>query len=554
MIRVVLFLTAVGLIAFGAAWFADRPGDVLITWLGYRIETSLMVLIGAVAFIVVSSVLVWSIFRAILRSPDLISRIIRDRRGTRGYQAISRGMIAVGAGDARAAKKYADEAQRLARTEPLTLLLSAQTAQLSGDRRAAERAFREMAAREDTKLIGLHGLFIEAQRRDDPSAARTYAEEAAAAAPSLTWAGEAVLAFRYGEGDWAGALERLEANHKAHLVSKNAYRRQRAVLLTARAMAVEDTDRDAAIAFAQEAVKLQPDLVPAAALAGRLLAETGDPRKAARVIDKAWRTQPHPDLADAYMHLRHGDSARERFTRIEQLADKMPGDPESGLALARAALDAQEFAKARAALAPLLDKPTRRVCMLMAELEEREHADEGRARQWMARALHAARDPAWTADGVVSEHWMPVSPVSGRLDAFQWRVPLEELGEPKPAIEIEERTPTVLMAARLPAEARVDSSLGTTPSGPASAVATASDSLAEGSSGSAAAASAAATLPATGSQATGPGARRPRPAPSPERIIPLAHAPDDPGPDGEPEADNGTVVPLPAEAWRRTTR
>ena len=62
----------------------------------------------------------------------------------------------------------------------------------------------------------------------------------------------------------------------------------------------------------------------------------------------------------------------------------------------------------------------------MAEIEQRESGDEGRAREWMARALHAARDPAWTADGFVSDRWMPVSPVSGRLDAFQWKVPLAE--------------------------------------------------------------------------------------------------------------------------------
>jgi HemY protein len=641
MIRVVLFLTAVGLLAFGVAWFADRPGDVVITWMGYRLETSLMVLIGAAAFIAVSSVMIWGIFRAISRSPDLISRILRDRRGTRGYQAISRGMIAVGAGDARAAKRHADEAARLASSEPLTLLLSAQTAQLSGDRRAAERAFRKMAARDDTKLIGLHGLFVEAQRNDDPAAARTYAEEAAAASPSLTWAGEAVLAFRYGDGDWAGALERLEANHKAHLVAKNAYKRQRAVLLTARAMAVEETDRDAAIAFAQEAVKLQGDLVPAAALAGRLLAESGDTRRAARVIDKAWRAQPHPDLADAYMHLHGGASARDRLNRIEQLAGKAPDDPESGLALARAALDAQEFAKARQALAPLKDQPTRRVCLLMAELEEREHADLGRARQWMARALHAAPDPAWTADGVVSDHWMPVSPVSGRLDAFEWRVPLEELGERKPAIEIEERTPTVLMAATVNEDARASradertttidatataSAPSPAPNVPAAAAGpglfglqpnapvtpggtsqaadapgaaassvtppappelsaqgsalpvvppptppliTAADGTApaNGTSSGAGAASAdssveAPVVPTAGvatagapaaaqsSAPAGPGGRKPRAQPAPERIIPLAHAPDDPGPDAD--EDHGTVVPMPKDAWRRT--
>jgi HemY protein len=61
---------------------------------------------------------------------------------------------------------------------------------------------------------------------------------------------------------------------------------------------------------------------------------------------------------------------------------------------------------------------------MMAALERAEHGDEGRAREWMARALNAAPDPQWTADGYVSDRWLPVSPISGRLDAFEWRVPL----------------------------------------------------------------------------------------------------------------------------------
>src|SRR5262249_32966173 len=136
----------------------------------------------------------------------------------------------------------------------------------------------------------------------------------------------------------------------------------------------------------------------------------------------------HPDLADTYAYLRPGSSARDRLARVQTLAQMAPGHIEGALAVARAALDAQEFATARQALDPLLVAPTRRTAMLMAELEENEHGDLGRAREWMSRAVHARRDPAWTADGLISERWMPVSPVSGRLDAFQWRDPLAGLG------------------------------------------------------------------------------------------------------------------------------
>jgi HemY protein len=62
---------------------------------------------------------------------------------------------------------------------------------------------------------------------------------------------------------------------------------------------------------------------------------------------------------------------------------------------------------------------------MMAELEENESGDVGRVREWLARAVRAPRDAAWTADGLVLDAWQPLSPLSGRLDAVEWRVPAE---------------------------------------------------------------------------------------------------------------------------------
>ena len=310
MIRVILFLALVALIALGVVWLADRPGDVAVTWQGYRIETSVMVMTVAIALVVAVALLLWSLIRNILRSPDLIAMFLGHRRGVRGYLAISRGLIAVGAGDANAARKFAEEAEKIAPGEPLALLLNAQCAQLAGDRTGAEFAFRAMAERSDTKLLGLRGLYVEAQRRADGAAARGYAEEAAKAAPALAWAGQAVLEYRCATGDWAGALAALDRNSRYGLIDKAGYRRQRAVLLTARALSNEEADPDRARALALEAVKLAPALVPAAELAARLLGERGELKKAGRIVEAAWMANPHPDLADTYAHLRSGESAR----------------------------------------------------------------------------------------------------------------------------------------------------------------------------------------------------------------------------------------------------
>src|SRR5262245_66274411 len=99
-----------------------------------------------------------------------------------------------------------------------------------------------MAAPGDTRLLGPHGLFIEAQRRDDMRAARFYAEEAATSTLAPAWAGQAVFDARCAAGDWVGALAQLDRNMKAGLLDRAAYQRQRAVLLTTRAQASDVHD------------------------------------------------------------------------------------------------------------------------------------------------------------------------------------------------------------------------------------------------------------------------------------------------------------------------
>jgi HemY protein len=287
-----------------------------------------------------------------------------------------------------------------------------------------------MLARPETRLLGLHGLFVEARRQNAHEAARQFAERAVELRPGLGWAGPALLEYQSAEGDWLGALRTLGANMQAKLVDKTKARRLRAVLTTAQAMALESGEPEEARLLALEAHRLAPELVPAAVLAARLSTRMGDVRRATRVIESTWKLTPHPDLAAAYAAVRPGDSAQDRLKRMQRLAGFQGGHREGKLALARSAIDARAWPEARQALAELTAEPTERVCLLMAEIEQGQHGDRGRVRDWLARAVRAPRDPAWMADGEVFEEWAPISPISGRLDAFEWKVPAARIGGP----------------------------------------------------------------------------------------------------------------------------
>ena len=227
-------------------------------------------------------------------------------------------------------------------------------------------------------------------------------------------------------GEWRDALATLENNRGTGLFERKEFDEKKAVVLTALARDEADAKPEKARDHALAAHKLDPSLVPAAVLYARASSRLGDLRRSSKVLEATWKEQPHPDIADTYVHLRAGDATQDRLKRAENLAKAKGLSDETRIMLARAALDADEFDRARDELKPLLEnRPTERVCLLMADIEEGQHGEGGRVREWLARALRAPRDPAWVADGVVSERWQPVSPVTGELGAFEWKQPAE---------------------------------------------------------------------------------------------------------------------------------
>lgn len=425
--RVLVYLAVIAALASGAVWLSEQPGAVAFVWNGVSYSVGLAVAALALLVLVAAILLIEAAARIVLNLPQRLSGASRERKKRKAIQALSRGMVAVGSGDESAARRHAREAERyLQKDEPLLMLLKAQAAQISGDRDLAEQTFLDMAQKDETKVLGLRGLYVEARRRGDSAAAFRHATEAARLAPAIDWANEAVLEGLCAKGDWRGALEAVERRAALGLIEKATAKRQRAVLLTADALARGEADEDGALAAAREAVKLAPDIAPAAALAGRILGRRLDLRKASSLLEAAWSACQHPEIADVYTHLRAGDSAQDRMNRAEKLAVLSNWSPEGRMALARAALDARDFKRARQTLAPLLpERPTVGACVLMAELERAEKGSTAGAREWLARAVHAPRDKAWIAEGVVSDRWSPVSPVSGRLDAFRWETPPE---------------------------------------------------------------------------------------------------------------------------------
>jgi HemY protein len=425
MFFLLLFIVALAILSYGLEWVIEQPGKLALEWAGTNYETTLPTALAGLLALVALVIILWAIAVALWRLPHRLRESTQERRREKGFQALSRGIIAVGVGDAAEARKAAREAEKHLTGEPLTQFLNAQAAQLEGDRRKAEAAFHEMTLKPETKLLGLRGLHIEARRREDAEAAHHFAKAAHDIAP-LPWAGGAVLEHHATQGEWDKARAAIEDNLKAKVIDAAAAQKLRAVVETAMAMEQERAHPHDALHLARQALKRRPGFTPAATVAARVLTRHGDLAKAQKLIESVWPSCPHPDLAAAYLEALPGEPNAQKLARVEKLALRAPGAPESRQMLAQAALAARDFAKAREALAPLVadgELPTAHTCLLMAEIEDAELGPSGPVREWLARGSRAPRDPVWIADGVVSRNWAPISPKTGRLDAFEWKAP-----------------------------------------------------------------------------------------------------------------------------------
>jgi HemY protein len=415
-------------------WLADRPGTVTIQWMGREIQMAFVVAVAIALLGIALLWFVWSLFRRIWRSPTTAREYWRFRKNRKGYESLSRGIIAAGAGDGVAAARHAAIAGNALADEPLVNVLAAQAAQLKGDRHAVMRIFEEMAKSTDTEALGLRGLFSEARQTGDVSGAMAHAERALRLNPRLAWASSAVLQLQSLRKDWSNAAITLQQQVKSGLMPSEEGNRKQAAMLAAHALALEESDSATALTLALKAHKLDEGLVPAALVAGRIYASQGNPRKAGKVIRETWALTPHPDLAEVWAHAKPGDGPEPRFERVRDLVKGTTDNVEGAYALARAAIAAQRWDVARKILEPFAgEQPQARICALMADIEEAV-GNKGSTREWLSRAITAPRDPMWVSDGVASHRWVPVSPVSGEIVPCQWKTPFEMLGAaPKPA-------------------------------------------------------------------------------------------------------------------------
>jgi HemY protein len=429
--RAIVFAVLAVAAVLAAYWLAQHPGSVTIQWLGYRMEPPIGLLVLVVIVFSVAVVVLYRVIRAILRTPGRIGEAMASGRRKRGYKALSQGMVAVAAGDAQEAARWARRADDLLEDPPITLLLSAQAAQLNGDEQAAEKYFNAMLEKPETRFLGLRGLLMQALRKGDDQRALGYVRRAHDLRPKTPWVVTNLLELSERSGDYDEAAAALKQAVKIKTVEKPEAERRGAVITLAKAeQALAEGRKDEAFTLSRQADRADPDLLAAALLHARLAVERQAYREAGKVIERSWPRHPSAELAALYRKAAPAAKPLEQVKRYTKLAALNPKHRESHLALAEANLEAELWGEARRHLSELItlegeDPPRAQVCRLMARLEEAEGGNTAAARRWLERAAVAPPDPAWVCDtcGAVATRWSAACGSCKAFGSLDWRLP-----------------------------------------------------------------------------------------------------------------------------------
>ncbi len=286
-LRTLIWFVVAAVAMLGAVWLAERPGCLTAEWQGWRLDTSVGALLVTVVVLILVSIGAWLLYRWIVGAPGALLEGWGESRRRRGYRELTQGLAAVAAGDGAEAQKHARKAEQLLSEPALTLLLSAQAAQLTGDRDGAQRAFNAMLEDEQMAFLGLRGLIGQALRDGDQSKALALAERAFKLRPQTPWVVHSLFDMQAQTGQWRAAQETLESGIRRKVVTQDKGRALKALLEVERSREAEREGRTSdALALAREAFGLAPERIAATQRLAELQIKTGDKKKAMRTIER----------------------------------------------------------------------------------------------------------------------------------------------------------------------------------------------------------------------------------------------------------------------------
>ena len=412
---------------------ARLPGEMTLGFFDYTVTIATGVFLLLVGLL---SLCVYILIKA-LRSLFLIPRKIvarhEETRHQKGFSALTRGLVAVAAGDSKKASLYAKRAQSMLPNNQigLQLLLEAQAAKMRGEDGLAQNRFEALMSDKDAAFLGIRGLLKSAIDNNNHLLALDYAEKAAKLHPEQTWVLQTLYYLQVQNKLWGDVLETGKKALKISALERDKVESdQIAIHLMRYDYEVKQGNPSKALNDLKKAYKIDSSFAPTIVrYVGYHLAQKKK-RQAINLIKKSWKESPHTDIALLWESLAPKGNQSKVLAWYHQLIDLNSDSVESYIVHARASIDLELWGEAKSSLVNAERiKPSARIYHLLAIVEQNSTHNDNAIHELMEKASDAMPDKAWVCSqtGIIYEEWTPIAAPHGSFNTVVWQYPGQDL-------------------------------------------------------------------------------------------------------------------------------
>lgn len=436
MIKTIWFFIKIAIIAGAGVWLATREGQVFLSFMGYDITIQSGLFFLLLFIICITFLLLYRVVRALLSTPRVIAKYQEQDKQKKSYYALTQGLVAVAAGDAKKATEYARKSQDvMPEQSALLLLLKAQAARLDGEEVLAENYFKELSQDKEARFLGLRGLLMNALTEKDYSAALDYARQANKSYPNQGWLLKMLYHLEIKNRHWQCAVEVGKKAVKAGGLENAQALSDRIALHLMHSDYELDQDNSAmALKELELAYKLDPYFIPTVTRLVRSYLSQNKKRKAVSLTQKTWKENPHPDLAMIWEEMaplkgKKNNANAKRLKWFEDLVALNTDSYDGQVMAANAAMNLGYWGEAKAYLNQA-EKiyPSASLYRLMAVTEQNSGDNDAIIHAYMEKASEALPDKSWycVQTSLIYQEWSPLAMPHEGFNTIVWGVPGEQ--------------------------------------------------------------------------------------------------------------------------------
>ncbi len=449
-----------GLILTVIVWMLDKNSVATLDWRDYQATLSVPELLVLLLVAILALDVVNVIFRKLLKiqvkevyktsllankdgqedetidvlAGKISEKIIIDRKDfDRSLLLVLRAMTAITAGDMAEARAHIKVLKQVIGKDPIIDVLMMKIYKGEKNYDKMEKLSEKLMKNADIQMVGMKAAVEAQMEKKEFKVALATVNKAFELRQDLYWIIESAFELRAKAGDWEGAMQVLESGRKKKIIPNAKYERLKAMILFERAKEYHNAgDEVNFFKYANQAINADDTLVPVALALAKYYKENDNQiRKAEAVLVNIWKKNPTDEVAYAYVNLIDELDGKEKIQRLETLLKSNALRPSlNNRLVAEFSIANGAWGKAKSELEMfLVNNPcTKKVCEMIAEVEEKFNKDKKEAKAWRSRYDSCAEDSLWVCAscGAKSTEWHAVCPECKAFGQDQWHLYVEQ--------------------------------------------------------------------------------------------------------------------------------